>query len=248
MYHSIVGHGKEKMTRTDASQNAVSKALRMLSQLAQSHDPLRLGDIADAVGVPKSSVHRTLTILIEEDYVESIGDGYYRPGNGLRVLAAGMEGHSGSGIEAALSSLQREVGHTVFLAVLGGDVITYTHKVDPGLAYAVTADVGSQVPLTSSAAGKTILAHLPDAERREHIADDSDLTTELPGIRARGFAVDYGNTDSALCSIAAAVLDTSGYPLAAVCVSSLTYVLTEDELQAMSAAVKIAADEISHRL
>lgn len=240
-----------KMKTVDASQNAVSKSLRMLSLLAQSHDPLRLGDIAGAMGMPKSSVHRILTILVEEGYVEPTGDGYYRPGNGLRVLAAGMEGHSGSGIESTLVGLQRTLRHAVFLAVLSGDSVTYTHKVDPKLSYSIAPDVGSQLPLTWSAAGKAILAYLPDDERDELIGDSDDaarLIEELAVVRARAFATDYGEVDPSLCSVAAAVLDNDGYPVAAVSVSSLVFVLDPAELATLAPAVVDAADEVSRRL
>jgi IclR family acetate operon transcriptional repressor len=239
------------MKTVDSSQNAISKALRMLSLLAQSHDPMRLGDIADAVGMPKSSVHRILTILAEESYIEPTGEGYYRPGNGLRVLAAGMEGHSGSGIEATLTGLQRATEHAVFLAVLSGDAVVYTHKVDPRLSYSIAPDVGSQLPLCSSAAGKAMLAYLPDQERDQLLGgldDSAALLADLDLVRASGFAVDYGDADPALCSVAAAVLDSSGYPVAAVCVSSLVYVLDAADLTGMGAAVGEAAEEISRRL
>lgn len=239
------------MKTSDASQNAVSKALRLLSLLAQSHDPLRLGEVADAVGIPKSSAHRILTILVDENYVEPTGDGYYRPGNGLRVLAAGMEGHSGSGIESTLGGLQRALRHTVFLAVLNGDSIIYTHRVDPKLSYRITPEVGSQLPLTRSATGKAILAYLPDEERNELLSGDEDhseLLSELAQIRVRAFATDYGEADPALCSVAAAVLDKDGYPVAAVSVSSLVYVLAPTDLASMSEATIEAAREISRRL
>ena len=239
------------MRNVDASQNAVSKALRMLSLLAQSHDPLRLGDIADAMGMPKSSVHRILTILVEEGYVEPAGDGYYRPGNGLRVLAAGMEGHSGTGIEATLVALQRSLRHAVFLAVVSGDSVTYTHKVDPKLAYSISPDVGSQLPLTWSAAGKAILAYLPDDELDELIGDSDDaaaLIEELALVRRNAYATDFGEVDPALCSIAAAVIDNNGYPVAAVCVSTLVYVATPDDLAGMATDVIDAAEEVSRRL
>lgn len=239
------------MKTAESSQNAISKALRMLSLLAQSHDPLRLGDIADAVAMPKSSVHRILTILTEEGYIQATGEGYYRPGNGLRVLAAGMEGHSGSGIEATLAALQRSIRHAVFLAVLNGDVIVYTHKVDPKLSYSIAPDVGSQLPLASSAAGKAMLAHLPDDERDALIGDAdnyAELLAELAAVRESAYAIDYGGADPTLCSVAAAVLDSNAYPVAAVCVSSLVYVLEPGDLAAMAEAIIAAADEISHRL
>ncbi|TFD95157.1 IclR family transcriptional regulator [Cryobacterium lactosi] len=241
---------KIKMKTVDSSQNAISKALRMLSLLAQSHDPLRLGDIADATGMPKSSVHRILTILADESYIEPTGDGFYQPGNGLRVLAAGMEGHSGSGIEATLTGLQRSTQHAVFLAVLSGEAVVYTHKVDPKLSYSIAPDVGSQLPLFTSAAGKAMLAFLPDDERDHLIGDAAtrDLADDLARVRDAGFAIDHGGADPSLCSVAAAVLDNNGYPVAAVCVSSLVFVLDPAELAAMGRPVIDAADEISRRL
>jgi IclR family acetate operon transcriptional repressor len=110
--------------------------------------------------------------------------------------------------------------------------------------------VGSQLVLAGSAAGKAILSHLPDDERDELLGADAspELIEDLVACRKNTFAIDYGEVDPSLCSIAAAVLDSEGYPVAAVCVSSLVYVLSRDDLAAMSDAVVAAADEISRRL
>lgn len=240
---------------TPAPPSAVAKALRLLTLLAQAPEAVRLRDLAEQAGVAKSSAHRLLAELIDEGYVEPAGSGSYQPGTGLRVLAAAMEGHSGLGIAALLDDLADRVSHTVFLAATAGGAIRFTHKAQPALPYLIATEVGGQAPLTASAPGLAVLAHLPDEERAAAVAqaaglDDLPAPDEaaLAAARERGYAVEYGVLEPALCSIAAPVLDPHGYPVAAVVVTTLTYVVSRDELDALAPHVIDAAHEVGKRL
>ncbi len=220
--------------------SAISKALRLLTLLAQAPDALALREVAEQAGVAKSSAHRLLAELIAEGYVEPAGRGTYRPGPGLRVLAAAMEGHSGFGITAVLDALADQVQHTVCLVVRSDNHVTITHKAQPDLPYAMTADVGTQLPLHTSAAGLAILAHLPAGEP----TDDA----ELQQVRRHGWALEYGTNDPLTCSVAAPVLDHDGVPVAAIAVLTLTIATTQTQLRRLGPAVVAAARDVAKRL
>ncbi|MET7515869.1 IclR family transcriptional regulator C-terminal domain-containing protein [Streptomyces sp. NPDC005480] len=87
-------------------------------------------------------------------------------GTQLRALAAQVLSDDTVDIDAVLRALQQRLGQAVHLAVLSGDHATYTHKVDPGYAYRIATEVGTRLPLHASAAGKVLLAHLPEAETK----------------------------------------------------------------------------------
>ncbi|MER5955470.1 IclR family transcriptional regulator [Streptomyces sp. NPDC001893] len=241
--------------------NSVAKALRVLHALAHPDAPHKLGEIAERSGVPKASTHRILATLIEEGYAVPDGEGRYGIGTQLRALAAQVLSDDTVGIDAVLRALQQRLGQAVHLAVLSGDHATYTHKVDPGLAYRIATEVGTRLPLHASAAGKVLLAHLPETEmkalldraglpaRTSHtVTDRTTLLSQLETVRHTGFATDYEEADAAICSLAAPVLDTDGYPVGAVSVSSLAALVTEGQLTEFAPAVRQAAQEVSRRL
>ncbi|WP_372349078.1 IclR family transcriptional regulator [Streptomyces sp. KL116D] len=241
--------------------NSVAKALRVLHAVARVDGPHRLGDIAERSGVSKATTHRVLATLVEEGYVAADGEGRYGSGVQLRSLAAQVLADDAVGIDAVLRALQQRLGQAVHLAVLSGDHATYTHKVDPGHAYRIATDVGTPLPLHATAAGKALLAHLPPDEAADVLdrtglpartprthTDRTVLVEELAAIRAQGYATDYEEGDEAICSLAAPVLDADGTPVGAVSVSSLTFLVTEEQLSAFAPAVKQAAQDVSRRL
>ncbi|MGW7521171.1 IclR family transcriptional regulator [Streptomyces sp. NPDC054796] len=245
----------------EKSVNSVAKALRVLHALAQPELPHRLKEIAEYAGVSKASTHRILATLIEEGYAVADGDGRYGMGVQLRALAARVFSDDTVGIDAVLRALQQRLGQAVHLAVLSGDHATYTHKVDPGHAYRIATEVGMPLPLHASAAGKVLLAHLPEPEaeslldrtglppRTPHtLTERTALARELETVRENGWAAEYEEADESVCSLAAPVLDTEGYPMGAVSVSSLVFLVTREQLREFAPAVCQAAKEVSRRL
>ncbi|MFD7922811.1 IclR family transcriptional regulator [Streptomyces sp. NPDC059740] len=241
--------------------NSVAKALRVVRAVAHPDAPHRLGDIAQRAGVPKASTHRILATLVEEGWVVWDGEGRYGIGTALRALAATVLSDDTVGIDAVLRALSGRLGQTVHLAVLSGDHATYTHKIDPGHAYRIASEVGAPLALHATAAGKVLLAHLPQGEidalldraalparTSRTLTDRAALEAELARVREAGFATEYEEADAALCSLAAPVLDDGGYPVGAVSVSSLTFLVTEEQLRAFAPAVEQTAREVSRRL
>lgn len=243
------------------SANSAAKTLRVLHAVARLDSARKLSEIAEESGIPKATTHRLLGTLIEEGYVVPEGGGSYGVGPQLRSMAAQVLADDTVGIESTLRALQQRLGQAVHLAVLGGEFATYTHKVEPGHAYRIATGVGMPVPLHASAAGKALLAYLPPAEaaalldraglpeRTPHtITDRGRLDEELARVREQGYASEYEEADESVCSIAAPVLDRDGYPRAAVSVSSLTFLVTEEQLRTFAPTVCDTAAEVARRL
>ena len=74
------------------------------------------------------------------------------------------------------------------------------------------------------------------------------LEKKLAVARADGYATDYEEHEQAICSLAVPVLDSDGYPVGAVSVSALTFLVSPEELRTFAADVRVAAADVARRL
>jgi DNA-binding IclR family transcriptional regulator len=161
-----------------------------------------------------------------------------------------------------LADLVDRVGRTAHLAVLHGrDVLYVVEERAPGRAPLVT-DVGVRLPAHLTASGRAILARLPSSQVRalyptaaafvdRHGSGPRTLgalRTVLQETRQRGYAVEHGVVTPGLASVAAAVLDHNGHPVAGVAV---TYEGDADAgalVGELSAQVRRTAEGLTRRI
>jgi IclR family pca regulon transcriptional regulator len=107
--------------------------------------------------------------------------------------------------------------------------VVYTERVQSGLALTLDRRTGSRTGAYGAALGHAMLAYLPehkseDIIRRSHrvklsertLTDVDELLNRLALVRQRGFAVSDGENAYGLRTVAAAVLDADGHPVAGV--------------------------------
>lgn len=80
------------------------------------------------------------------------------------------------------------------------------------------------------------------------MTDRRTLEKRLTSARADGYATDYEEHEHSICSLAAPVLDAEGYPVGAVSVSALTFLVGPEELRAFAPEVQQAASDVAKRL
>jgi len=233
---------------------ATGKLLRVLEAVAAPGGPHRLADITHRAGVPKSTAHRLVTLLTAENYLVSI-NGSYGIGPQLRALAAQVMGTANDGVRGLLADLQHAVGgHTVHLAMRSGDHAVYIGKIDGDTPYQMASRVGMSIPLHCTAIGKAILSTLPADDvdgivqraglpRRTPatVTDRDALAGELATVRSRGYAVDEEENEPTIRCIAVPVTGSGGQPGGAVSVSTVSFMVPREELDAFAAPLKSAA-------
>ena len=215
---------------------AATRALRVLRYLAGQPDPVTLERLASALDLPRSTAYHLLNAMIEEGFVAHLAD-EHRYGLGVAAFEVG----SGYSRQEPLQRIARRplaalvdlLGHSAHLAVLHGrDVLYVLEERAPGRPPLVT-DVGVRLPAHLTASGRAILAALPAAQVRALYPDraafvdrhglgptsPSALRALLSETRQRGYAVEEGEVTPGLASVAAAVLDHNGHPLAGVAVT-----------------------------
>ena len=176
-----------------------------------------------------------------------MGSGYARQGPLQRIARRPL---------AELVDRTRQSAH---LAVLhGSDVLYVLEERAPGRPPLVT-DVGVRLPAHLTASGRAVLAHLSSAQVRALFPSSaafvdrhgtgprslSSLRSLLTETRQRGYAVEEGEVTPGLSSVAAAVLDHNGHPLAGVAV---TYAEGDAEPATLATDVRRTAGLLSTRL
>ncbi len=215
---------------------AATRALRVLRFLATQPDPVPLDRIARATELPRSTAYHLLGAMIEEGFVVHLPE-EHRYGLGLAAFEVG----SGYTRQEPLQRIARrplarlvdDLGHSAHLAVLHGrDVLYVIEERAPGQPSLVT-DVGVRLPAHLTASGRAILAALPANQvralfpskdafvDRTGLGPDrlSVLRSVLAETRQRGYATELDEVTPGFASVAAAVLDHNGHPVAGVAVT-----------------------------
>lgn len=174
-------------------------------------------ELASALGLSKSAVHKHLTTLVELGYAEKRA-GEYRLG--VRFHWLGERARRAHPlfplVESEVENLAANANATAGVLVEDRGEGLYLHRRGRR-----EADV--RVSLFRTAVGKALLAHLPEDRRRELLAEagarDGALRRELRAARDRGLVVDYGGDGSEYNAVAAPITDGEGAGVAAVGVS-----------------------------
>ena len=191
-------------------------------------------EIAESLGVPRSSVYRLLRALATRDYIRHTATNCYEVGPRLRMLQ-GITERQNRLLQVArphLDELSRITGQTAHLAVQSANHLTYVDTVIGQSGISIYPSPSS--PLHCTSLGKVLLAFLPDLQRDEMIrgltlehrtpntiTSKDDLREELTQVRRRGYALDNEEWELGLRCIGAPVHNAAGTVIAAISISGL---------------------------
>lgn len=240
---------------------SLERGLTVLTALAEG--PRTLDQLAEQLGVHKSTVLRLLRTLESSGFVRREGVHHYRLGSTLFDLAhrALEDLDVRSVARAHLLELGEISGHTVHLATLDGDQVVYIDKVDSRHAVRMYSRIGKRAPLHCTAVGKVLVSGRPQGQRRD-IAERigypaltaNTITTakrylaELDQVGAQGYAVDRNEHEDFIHCIAAPVRDDRDEVVAAVSLSVPDVLLDFDGLLGLVDDLLRTAGRISAEL
>jgi IclR family acetate operon transcriptional repressor len=157
-----------------------------------------------------------------------------------------------------LRQLMEESGETANLAVRDNLEMVYLARAECRQMMRALAKPRGRVPIAGSAAGKTLLARMPEDDvgrvlgalglnTRTRKAIDA-LPRMLKELRGRFYPIDNKEHAIALRCVAAAVFDHLGEPLGAISVSGPTARVTNDRIAPLGVMVRNVAREVSTAL
>ncbi len=200
----------------------ISRAADILRALKNEHKGLSLGQIADRVGLPRSTVQRIVNALQAERFVmASSAEGGFRLGPELQSLAEAGRINIAEMIRPLLSRLAKETGETVDLAVYRQDHMVFVDQVVGTHRLRTVSAVGEAFPLSNTANGKAALAMLGDDAAASLVARElkempeprrplSDIIREIEEVRVDRVAYDLNEHTDGISAIGAAFRDPNG--------------------------------------
>jgi IclR family transcriptional regulator, acetate operon repressor len=192
--------GTRAIRRTCLVLNAVGAAANAGASLPQ---------LVAATGMPKSSLHRYLEVLVQEAFLERDTHSVtYRLGPRFMALSSVEAQLLVLRARPFLERLRDRFDETVNLGMLSGDNIIYVDIVESAKTIRLAARIGDRDMIHSTALGKAIAAYLPEAEVRallqrtglprrtaNTITRVPDLMRKLELVRRHGFALDDQEND-----------------------------------------------------
>jgi DNA-binding IclR family transcriptional regulator len=215
----------DALSATEPRRNGIQVVARVadvLRALAQAPDGLSLSELALAVSMPKSTVHRLTSALETEEFVTPARAGKIHLGRGIARLGAATRDGLRDQVRPFLLRLHQELEETVDLSVHEAASARFIdHIPAPHRLRAVSA-VGAAFPLHCTANGKALLAAMPEEQvaavlpsrlpalTPNTITSRKALWEELERVRADGVAYDREEHTLGICAVGAVVNDPYG--------------------------------------
>jgi DNA-binding IclR family transcriptional regulator len=246
-----------------ASIRAVHHTAELLRRISESRKPLGINELARRVGIDKSSVSR-LVATLEREYLVARDPGTGRISLGLGLVAIVAPALVDLGIESAvrpvLSELARDTGETASFSVWDGSHAVSVEQVAGAGAVRAFSEPGRRDQGHCSAAGKMLLAHAGKQAIADYcskplerltprtITDPVKLRAELESARARGYAINTGESEIDVGAVSSVVRDRNGRVFGTLTVTVPIYRFPAARQEQMAALARRAATKLGHLL
>jgi IclR family acetate operon transcriptional repressor len=219
--------------------------------------------IAEQIGIHKSTVHRLLATLENKRFVQRDPEtGMYRLG--IRLLQMAYLTLEQNDLRRLAAPFMRRLGEqyheNIHLAVLDDEDVVYLSIIDSPQRVKLAAAIGQRLPAYATASGKAILAFLPEKVVLRildrgmpqltpftHISSDT-FFEDIHSIRERGFAISEQEFEDDINAVAAPVFDPEGQPIASVAVASPAFRLTHERMMEIGPILVAVTGEISQEV
>ena len=210
----------------------ISKAIQLLSIIGKAKCPMAFSDLVRESGLNKSTVHRILKNLIDEQMIQ-----FHQP---MKVYLLGpkafdmmKQAYGGYDLQAlaidGMMELQKLTGRNVSLSVVEGDNAVVLRAFDSSHSFGGHSRPGLREPLHVCAAGKALVAYLPEPlfeakfakydffSRSDYtITSLSDFRADLEKVRKLGYATSNKEEYDYICGIAAPIFNYVGEVIASI--------------------------------
>jgi len=211
---------------------SLARGLAVIRAFTQQRRHLTIAQLSLSTGIPRAAVRRCLYTLSKLGYVASDDGRAYA----LRpcILALGHAYLSSTplaiAVQPLLDQITSELHESSSMAVLEGDDILYIARSSTTTrVMSIDLGIGSRLPAYCTSMGRVLLAGLPEAELKAHlarvkfvrltgrtVATPDELMNVLKTVRRDGYSVVDQELEIGLRSIGVPVVDRNGRAVAAI--------------------------------
>ncbi len=232
--------------------------LALLDQFSTERPAHTVEGLSEAIGVPRSTVYRLVSLLKAYELLEVAGDSRYQLGP--KAIMLGYVARST--VELAdiwrpgLERLAAAARETALVLRRIGDAAVCVDRVECDHPVRLSFEVGKAMPLHTGAGAKVLLACAAAEARERYIAaavppgQHARLRAELETIAIRGWGESYAEVDPGIWAVAAPILQDREGRCLAISVAVPEYRLEPgrreeliDETRQAGAALR---DKLSH--
>jgi IclR family pca regulon transcriptional regulator len=209
---------------------ALARGLRVIEAFGRERRQLTLSDAAKAVDLPRASVRRTLSTLVQLGYAETDGRLFRLTPRILTLASSYLQANPLSDIlQPTLERASAAVGEACSCAVLDGDDVVMIAHASPNRLVAVSAQIGLRLPAVSSSLGRVLLAALDERALDKYLArikpakltpmtviDKAEIRKAIVKARADGYSLVDQEVETGFRSISVPLQRLDGKVIAAL--------------------------------
>jgi len=215
--HSMVELPSSREDEKAGGIQVIARAAKILNALGEHPGGMSLGEIAQVVDLPRSTVQRIVAALDSAQLVRSSGAGGLRLGPALLKLISSVHSDVVEIVRPFLERLSAEINETVSLARASGTQLAIVHYVVASRELRVVPRIGLNLPLYSTSGGRALLALESDDDVRVMVGEAYKELTEMTvktlpqlleliaEVRNSGLAIDRGETLEGISTMAVAI-------------------------------------------
>jgi DNA-binding IclR family transcriptional regulator len=257
MHNNLAAYHAKDATLSEIQ--SLARGLKIMELMAASADGAGVTELADQLGIDKSSASRLVQTLANYGYAEQDPvSRRYRLGPQVVRLSRSLLTRMPLRDEAKpfLRQLVERTGECAHVAILAQDQALYIDQVESPASLRVTTGVGTLAPLHSTALGKCLLAFgnnveipamLPTFTPRT-ITNPDTLHAHLEQTRQQGYAVDDEEYDYGVRCVAAPVYDYRGKVIGAIGISGPAGRMGLDSISQFAEIVLEISRDLSDRM
>jgi DNA-binding IclR family transcriptional regulator len=189
-----------------SEHRTITRTARILEMVSAHPGVMRLADISERLGAPRSSAHVLIRGLVSVGYLVEV-DGRYSIGYSLGELVRPSELGLTEMLQPHLEKIRDATGETVTLGLFAGEYVVYTACAQSKQEVRYVPELRTRRPLLPTSIGKLLLAMWPEGRLRKYLSThgsgdvEADLST-VAVVRAEGRAFNRGETLSSVTAVA----------------------------------------------
>lgn len=206
---SFTPDGEEQGHRT------VTRIVNILEHVSAAPHGVRLNELAEALGAPKSSIHGLLKGLVNESFL-AFQDNTYHIGVAVDRIAPLSKRTLIQLADTSMTKLLDSYNETIVLSTLVGGTLTYIATKESTHPIRFVPPHNRPRHPRPSASLKILLAESSDRDAMLYLSNSMgnrearDALTELDTIRSTGIAFNRGETYEGMSAAAAAIRTVDG--------------------------------------